>query len=39
MFSRAITTVILVPAGAMLLGALPFLSDRRRVAPETVGVA
>jgi hypothetical protein len=39
MFSKAITTVILVPAGAMLLGALPFLSDRRRAAPETIGVA
>lgn len=39
MFARAIATVILIPGGAMLLGALPFLSDRSRVAPETIGVA
>ena len=38
-FARAIATVILIPGGAMLLGALPFLSDRRPVAPETIRVA
>jgi hypothetical protein len=37
--SLYIASWAVIPGCALALGALPFLSDRRRVAPETVGVA
>ncbi len=36
---RDIAIGVLIPSVAMVIGALPFLSDRRQVAPETIGVA